>query len=330
MKNQKSKQRWRSILIWTLWVLLLQFVLINISAALYADKLTHLHAPADNTRKKPPSANIVSKTWHLFTGPILYRRSLSGEPAFTFSTIILKTRKAIPIEAWYSKTDSVSKGTMILVHGLTGNKGLLLDEANAFRSFGYNVLLIDLRSHGNSGGGTTTIGYKESEEVRLAYDYIVQAGEKKIFLWGASMGAVAVIKALSDYQLHPEGIIIEMPFLSLQSHLKSQARFLGFPRQPFAFLTTFWIGIEQGFNGLGFKTTKYAKNINCPVLMQYGEKDELVLGYETDEIYGAIPGAHKKLVIYDEAGHESFLRKDPAGWKREVSVFLEQAPKAIF
>ena len=36
MKKVKVKKKFRSFLIWTLWVLLVQFVLINISAALYA------------------------------------------------------------------------------------------------------------------------------------------------------------------------------------------------------------------------------------------------------------------------------------------------------
>ena len=181
-----------------------------------------------------------------------------------------------------------------------------------------------MRGHGNSGGHTTTIGYRESEEVKLTYDYLGQRGEKNIFLWGASMGSVEIIKAVSDYSLHPSGIIVEMPFLSLQSHLEGRARILGFPEQPFAFLTTLWIGIERGFNGFDFKTTRYARNVQCPVLEQYGEKDELALKKETDAVYNAIASGNKKLVVYEGASHESFLKKDPAQWKREVESFLKR------
>jgi uncharacterized protein len=330
MKNGKTKRRLRSVITWALRVLLIQFILINISAAFYAYKLTHLHTPTAETWIKPVSNNIFAKTWRLFTGPTFYKQALNRIPAFAFSTVLLKTRNEIPIEAWYGKADSASKGTVILFHGLMSHKGRVLDEANAFRGWGYNVMLVDVRAHGNSGGIVTTIGYRESEEVKLAYDYVMQRGEKNIFLWGASLGAVEIVKAVSDYQLHPSGIIIEMPFLSLQSHLKGRARVLGFPTQPFGFLTSFWIGIERGFDGLGFKTTRYAKNVNCPVLMQYGEKDELVLQYETDAIYKSIAARNKKLVIYDGAEHESLLRKDPVNWRREVTAFLGQSSKIIF
>jgi alpha-beta hydrolase superfamily lysophospholipase len=217
-----------------------------------------------------------------------------------------------------------------LFHGLTSNKGQLLDEAMAFRGWGFNTMLVDMRSHGKSGGKTTTIGFNESEEVKLAYDYLRQQGENNIFLWGTSMGAVAIMKAVAEDQLSPSGIILEMPFLSLRSHLKGRAHAVGFPEEPFAFLTTLWIGLERGFNGFGFKTTRYARKINCPVLQQYGEKDEFVIRSETDSIYNAISSTRKKLVLYDNAIHESFLRKDPETWKREVSLFLKQYSPVTF
>ncbi len=330
MKNGKTKRRLRKTINLFLWVLLVQFILINVSAALYADKFTHLHTPNANIWTTHVSNNIFAKTWRLFKGPRFYKQTLTDTPYFSYSTIKLKTKNEISIESWYSKTDSSSKGTVILFHGLMGHKGLVMHEAGAFREFGYNVMMVDVRDHGHSGGNITTLGYCESEEVKLAYEYVQQTGETNIFLWGASLGGVEIIKAVSDYNLDPSGIIAEMPFLSLQSHLEGRARSIGFPSQPFGFLTAFWIGAEHGFNGLGFKTTRYAKNINCPVLLQYGEKDELVLRYETDAIYEALASRNKKLVVYDNAGHELFLQKDPVTWRREVEAFLKRFSKITF
>ncbi len=322
MQVTKKKRRYRSVLNWALWALLAQFMLINISASLHAYKLTHLRSPGPDTWTKPASKNIFVRTWRLFSGVTLYRQALTGTPSFPVSTVVLTTKNNIAVEAWYSKADSAAKGTVILFHGYMGHKGLIADEAQAFRNFGYNVLMVDVRDHGNSGGNVTTMGYKESEEVKLAYDHVRQTREKNIFLWGASLGAVEVIKAVSDYQLSPSGIIVEMPFLSLQSHLEGRARAMGFPGQPFGFLTSFWIGVEQGFSGWSFRTADYAKNVHCPVLMQYGNRDQLVLQYETNKIYKAIGSNNKKLVTYDGAGHASFLRHDPAAWNMQVKAFL--------
>ncbi len=64
--------------------------------------------------------------------------------------------------------------------------------------------------------------------------------------------------------------------------------------------------------------------------MQYGEKDDLVLRYETDAIYSSIAAKNKKLVLYDNAVHEQFLQKDPVTWIREVGAFLKQVRVSTF
>lgn len=324
MDKLATKQNIRSALRWIFWVLLVQFILINISAAMYAHKFTHFYADAA-TAGYNPEENILTKTWRLFAGQRQPKSVVEEYPAFSFDTVVLQTQKELSIDAWYGKTDSAAKGTVILFHGLTTNKGKTLLEASEFRYLGYNVLLVDFRAHGNSDGYTTTIGYRETEEVKLAYDHVVKGGEKNIFLWGGSMGAVTIAKAIADYELKPSGVILEMPFASLQSHIRSRARatgFGGFPEKPFGFLVTAWIGLERGINGFKFRTSRYAKKITCPVLYQWGALDHSVLKWETDQVFNAIPAVNKKLVIYAQADHESFLQKEPLKWRTEVKEFL--------
>ena len=320
-ENKKPGKRIANIFRWVGWVLLAQFILINISAALYAYKFTHFYTDLPANRDAS-SKNIFSKTWRLFSGPKFPKSAIHEQPVFPHEIVQLKTAKGLTIEAWYSKVDSASKGTVILFHSITNSKTQLLDNAYEFRYWGYNVMLLDFRGHGNSDGVTTTIGVRETEEVKLAYDHMVQKGEKNIFLFGTSLGAVVVTKAVGDYQLTPKGIIIEMPFLSLQTYLKARARTLGFPQQPFAFLTTWWVGIESGFNGFKHNTSRYAKKITCPVLMQTGGLDQFVLPKESEKIFRAITSTDKKLVVYEQGQHDSFLRHDAEKWRTEVEAFL--------
>ena len=324
MEKGKLTLKLPSYVRWILWVLLVQFLLINISAALYAYKFTHVYSDP-SLRAAKPAKNVLVKTWRLFTGPRQPKSIITATPTFTFDTVILKTTNGISIDCWYSKTDSTAKGTVLLFHGISANKGMLLNEADEFRYFGYNVMLIDFRAHGNSGGKTSSIGIRESEEVKLAYDYISGQGEKNIFLSGSSMGAVVVAKAIAEYGLKPTGIILEMPFASLQSHLRARARaqgFEGFPEKPFGFFVAWWMGIERGFNGFKHNTVSYAAKVNCPVLMQWGALDNYVQKDETDKVYNAIASANKKLVEYGRAGHESLLQNDPVKWRIETRRFL--------
>ena len=329
MEKKTFKRKLPSVLRWVLWVLLVQFILFNISAAMYAYKLSHFYNDP-SLRTQYTNENVFTKTWRLFSGPRLAKSVITEFPSFPFDTVTLKTEKGIFIDAWYAKTDSAAKGTVILFHGLTTNKQWVLAEAHEFRYQGYNIMMIDFRAHGNSGGNTTTIGVREAEEVKLAYDHVAQSGEKKIILWGTSLGAVTIAKALADYDLKPAGVILEMPFASLQMHLRARARMIGFggfPEKPFGFFVTCWMGVERGFNGFKHQTTTYVQKIHCPVLLQWGALDIYVLKNETDKIYDAISSPNKKLVIYDHANHESFLQNDPLKWRIEVERFLSVTVK---
>ena len=85
---------------------------------------------------------------------------------------------------------------------------------------GYNVFLIDFRAHGNSEGNTCTIGFDEAEDVRIVYDHIKAGGEKNIVLWGVSLGAATITRAVSKYGCKPEKIILELPFGSIEEAVR--------------------------------------------------------------------------------------------------------------
>lgn len=328
-EKTRSSSKAKKYLRLGLWVLLVQFLLVNISAALYAYRLTHVSDDPSLANARP-AKNIFVKTWRLFSGPRQVRSAIIEAPGFGYDTVHLITAKQIPIEAWYARSDSAAQGTVMLFHGVSSNKSRMLQEAEAFRMFGYNVMLLDLRAHGNSGGNTITFGVREVEEVKLAYDFVKAKGEKNIFLWGSSMGAVVVTKAVADYPMEISGIILEAPFASLQTHLQARARaegFRGFPEKPFGFLVGWWMGVERGFKGHRHKTTSYIKKIAAPVLLQWGALDQYVMQKETDKIYNAISSGSKKLIVYGRAGHESLLQNDPLKWKLEVQRFLQTNSK---
>jgi alpha-beta hydrolase superfamily lysophospholipase len=322
MTASGTKKKWRYYLRLLLWIFIIQFVLLNISAFLNAGRLTKFYDTA-SLKNQTPSKNIFSKTWRLFTGPKYAKPQDNIQREYKYESVLLKTDDGKNIDASYAKTDSASKGTVILFHGLGNNKSNLITESNEFRFMGYNVMLVDFRGHGGSSGYTTTIGYRESEEVKMAYDWLMNKGEKKIFLFGTSMGAVAIIKALSENKMEVAGAILEMPFGSLHQHMKARAKTLGFPKQPFGVLVTFWTGVRRGFNGFKLNSYKNAENVNCPVLFQWGNNDHLVPKAEAENIYQHIGSKQKKFVVYEGGVHSSLLQQNITQWRMEVEDFLQ-------
>jgi alpha-beta hydrolase superfamily lysophospholipase len=321
MKDKKNSSKIIRILKWIGNVLLVQLILINISAAFHAYRFTHYYDDDKIRSQRPSEGRPFLRTWRMMTGKKLAKSIIQYYPTIPYDTVQLTTASGKKLEAWYMKADS-AKGTVILFHGLNSNKGNVLGEAFEFNSFGYNTMLVDIRAHGNSEGIVNTIGYKESEEVKLAYDHILKKGEQNIVLWGMSLGAVIITRAIWQYDLKPQKIILEMPFDRLQEHIRARARISGFPGEPFGFFVTFWTGIEQGYWGYSHNTSRYVKKINCPVLLQWGSSDEYVLKKETEKIFAAISATKKKLEIYKGAGHAPLLAANASKWDETVNEFL--------
>ena len=322
MSTKTNRKRWPSFIRLVLWVLVIQFILLNISAFFHAGKFTRFYTPASLKDQTEPK-NIFSKTWRLFNGKKYPKSTDYFKPIYNYETVILKTKDDLNIDTWYAKTDSAAKGTVVLFHGLNNSKSSILPEAGEFRYMGYNVMLVDFRGHGNSDGNTSTIGYKESEEVQLACKWLQKNGENKIILWGTSMGAVAIIKSIADNKLTIAGAILEMPFGSLHQHMKARAKTIGFPKQPFAVLVTFWTGVRRGFNGFKLNTYQNAEKVHCPVLFQWGNNDHLVSKAEAENIYQHIGSKQKKFVVYENGVHSSLSQQNITQWRIEVEGFLK-------
>lgn len=299
------------------WFALIVFFLMNVAAFFHAWKFTHF---SDSTAPKTKSANLSfgKKLQALIFGISNPRPATQSTPGRQYETIALQSNKKI--ECWFIQADSAN-GTVILFHGYGGEKSSLLDKAEEFLKLGYNTLLVDFMGAGGSEGNQTTIGYKEAEEVKSCYDYLEQKGERNIYLFGTSLGAAAILKAIHDYTINPAGIIIECPFSTLCQTTVSRFESLNVPSFPMAGLLVFWGGLQNGFWGFSFKPVEYAKSVNCSVLFFYGEKDEKVSRHETDAIFSNLKGS-KKLITFPEAGHENYLVKYRKEWTKEVEDFL--------
>jgi alpha-beta hydrolase superfamily lysophospholipase len=302
-------------------IFLLLFVLLNVITAFHAYKFTHFYDAGEVIAKKQSEKTKWDITSDIFFGINVVKQPNKIMADSSFQSIELMTKDQIKVEGWYLKTANAAKGTVVMFHGHGGTKSGIMKEAAEFRKMGYHTFLIDFRAHGNSGGNTCTIGYEEGEDVKLAYDFIKQKGEKNLLLWGISMGAAAICKAMNDYPLQPTKIILEMPFASILDAAGGRIKMMGLPPQPLATLITFWGGVEHGFWAFNMKPAEYAKKIKVPTLLQWGKNDPRVAESETDLIYHNLPDS-KKLVVYATCGHESLCKKENSKWLMEVNNFL--------
>ena len=303
----------------TLWSLLVIFILTNVIGILQAYNFTHFYK--DGERFDPNKQfSTLQKLRMIVAGPKNLRAENTSVPPHHYTTINIKSN--VNLECWYIKTAKPAKGTVILFHGYMAMKSRLIVRAEPFLQNGYNCLLVDFMGSGGSEGNNTTIGYKEAWEVADCYNYIKQLGEKNIYLYGTSMGAVAVMKAISDGRVQPKAIVIESPFATMYETVAIRFRVVNLPPFPLAHILLFWGGVENGFWAHGNNPVDYAKNIHCPVLLQYGEQDIRVDRSEIDRIYHNL-NQPKQLITYPLAGHSDNVFKYPTEWSNNVVHFLD-------
>jgi len=307
----------RKLLRRVLWFLLFLFVAANVIAYMHAYKFTHFAKPS--VEKTSAHLSALGKLKIVFTGVNNPRPVNKRLPDRPYQTIRIKSNEEL--ECWMIRTE-LPKGTVILFHGYAGEKSSLLDKAEEFLKMGYNTLLVDFMGCGGSEGSTTTIGFKEAQEVKDCYNYLVKNNFQNISLFGTSMGAVAVMKAIRDYDLKPRSIIIECPFGSMYKTVCKRFEMQGIPFFPMAGLLVFWGGIQNNFWAFSHNPVEYAKYVHCPTLLLYGEKDQKVSREEINSIFQNLKG-EKRLVTFPLAGHENYLWHYREQWVSAVKGFLE-------
>ena len=296
------------------------FLLLNVVVIFHAYKFTHFYEMNDAAVKKQEAKNGWDKTADLLFG-FNAAKQQNTAPDTTYKSVSLRTADGLMLSGWLISVAN-PKGSVAMFHGHGSKKSAILSEAKGFNQLGYNTLLVDMRAHGASGGNTCTIGYKEAADVKTAYEYLQKTGEKNILLYGISLGAATVTKAINDYALKPTKIILEMPFASLPDAVEGRVKMMGLPVQPVSTLLTFWGGTLHGFWAYNLRPAKYVKKITCPVLVHWGRHDPRVSEAETNDVFKNIT-TPKRLEVFEESGHESLLKKEPSKWMNSVATFLQ-------
>ena len=296
------------------------FVLINIVAYFHAYKFTHFSQSDIAKTKDPAGLSGFDKIKIALFGIDNPRPRARTMPKQHFTTIRIQSGQTA-LECWRIGVEK-PKGTVILFHGYSAEKSQMLERSDELLQMGYNTMLVDFMGCGGSDGNETTIGFHEAENVKACFNFLKQQGEKRIFLFGSSLGAAAVIKTVSEGDISPAGIIVECPFGSMLDAVRMRFAAMKLPSFPMAELLVLWGGVQHGFWGFAHKPTEYAKSVRCPTLLLAGGKDDKVSNEEIEEIFRNL-SCPKRLVVYPLAGHATYLEEYREQWRRDVCGFLD-------
>lgn len=306
-------------------VLTALFLGLNVIAYNHAHAMTHFREGGPRTGN-PETLSLLQKAKVLLLGISLPRPSNQSDPkseGLAFETCHFQGKDGIRLEAWHVPHPE-AWGVVLLVHGYAGCKDSLLAEARAFHDLGYATVLLDCRGSGGSDGNDTTIGVYEADDVAAVARSLQEAHpEQRLILYGGSMGAVAILRAVSENGVRPGAVIAECPFDRLITTVGNRFVAMGLPAFPCAHLLVFWGGVQHGFNGFRHNPVDYARGEHCPVLSLHGEQDTRVTRAQAEAVFENLAG-EKRFELFPGVGHQSCLSARPEQWKRAVAEFLSQ------
>lgn len=244
---------------------------------------------------------IIGASWY-FSTEIIYPKEWEcpldhflycGDPSelgLDFEDITFSSDGKVEISGWYIPSAG-SNRAVVMLHGHGASRHEGLRWATALHRSGLNLLLIDLRSHGESTPGPISMGYHERKDVIAAVDYLVmEKNNASIGVFGVSMGSATGIMAMAADERIQAGIF-EAGFADLEELLSDIAKNnFGLPKYPLIPIVVKIFEWRTKADAGMIKPYKTVKEIAPrPVFIIHCEKDDY------------IPYAHGKK-IYEAAG----------------------------
>ena len=244
-------------------------ICVNALAFMHAKAMTKFTDSSSRT-SSPEELDLVSKLGVLLKGVNIPRPGNSQTPddySLAFDTLYFSGYNDTVLEAWHIPVTD-SKVLVILFHGYSASKDSLLPIASQLNAMGLSTLLVDFYGSGGSEGTDTTIGYFESVDVEKALDYAKEKWpESQIMLYGQSMGAVAIMRAIAAHGAKPDAVVIESIYDKIMSTVKNRFSSMGVPSVPLAELLVMWGGWHAGFNAFKHNPVEYASSVSSPTLV---------------------------------------------------------------
>ena len=208
-------------------------------------------------------------------------------------------------------------GTLLVLHGAYGRSEDMLNIASALTSYGYRVVLVDLRGHGRSTGGRITYGIQESEDLAQVVDVLQQRNliAGRLGVYGFSYGATTAI-ALAGRDPRVSAVVAVAPFSSLREAVGHVMR----TRVPTArrFADEQWVAQtlqqaarEGGFNPDAADAKAAMQVTSARVLMIHGDADRLVTPDHSVRLHRS--AIDRSYVLFIPGATHSDLSRDSSG-----------------
>ena len=234
----------------------------------------------------------------------------------------------LTLRGWYLPAQD-SEQVIIMLHGEKEHRADpslgMLDIASGLVEHGYNVLMFDLRGHGESGGNRLSTGYYEKRDLLGAIDYVKGYGLESIGVLGFSMGAVTALLTTAENS-DIDAVVADSSFADLKDIMEPEfskrTKFPKFFLPPILFI----VKIIYGVDFVAVKPIEYIPDISPrPIFLIYGEQDERV---PVEHAYRMQEGSKSPITefwLLPDVGHVKAYTTHPEEYMIRITAFFDSS-----
>jgi fermentation-respiration switch protein FrsA (DUF1100 family) len=231
-----------------------------------------------------------------------------ADAGLPFEDLTLETSDGVKINGWFIPSPG-AKTTLLWLHGNGGNISHRVERIHRFHhALKANILIIDYRGYGRSGGKVSERG--TYLDAMAAYDYLLTRSDvdpARIVPFGSSLGAAVAVEL--SLQRKVQGLILESPFTSI----RAMAR-IAVPWLPVGWLIT-----------TRYDNLSKVGQMKIPILIFHGDRDETVPFAQGRMLFEAAQGP-KRFYTITGAGHNNTDLIGGPPYLQALSEFIAQLP----
>ena len=233
-----------------------------------------------------------------------------------------KTSDGITLRGWFLPTEK-PRHLIVLVHGMWSSWLEMASLGRDLHRGGFDVLLFDLRGHGQSDPSRLYLGSRERADIRAVMSWALDEGftTDRIGWLGYSMGGSTI---LMEAARNPaiQVAVIDSPYGDLPAVLQTQlSKHSGLPGwfNPGILLAARFV---YGVRTDNLVPIRFARAWGGrPLLLIHGESDTLVPVSQAHELAGAV-GASCLTMTLPGVDHVQAYESDPEAYIRVVGSFF--------
>ena len=218
----------------------------------------------------------------------------------------------------YEFENASSSTWVIVVHGyMIDGRGMSYVTTEFFNR-GYNVLVPDLRGQGKSEGKYIGMGIPDRFDLLDWINYLIKNhSERKIILYGISMGASAVMMTTGENLPNEVKLAVsDCGYSSVWDEFAYQLkRLFKIPAFPILNIASMICKIKAGYFLRECSCTKALSKSKTPILLIHGTEDDFVPFYMLQKNYDIANCPKEKLEIKGARHSESFTIENALYWK---------------